>query len=78
MYILFTGTSSETVFGLASDQLYETLGGIIGASDYDAGGVDALQKMKTFYDSCIDTQTIDAQGVQPLLDLIAETGKLPV
>ena len=66
---------STSIFEMTIDRLQLELGGIVSNADY-AGQAIALQKMKTFYDSCMDTTTIDARGVEPLLDLINETGIL--
>ena len=40
----------------------------------DDGGVEALKKMQTLYQSCLDTDTIDERGAEPLIELIAITG----
>ena len=37
--------------------------------------VEAVRKVKALYTSCMDTDTIDNLGAQPLLDLINATGK---
>jgi endothelin-converting enzyme len=36
--------------------------------------VEAVQKMKTLYQSCLDTDTIDSLGAEPLIYLIQATG----
>ena len=41
----------------------------------DDGGVEAVRKVLDFYQSCIDTATIESLGVQPLIQVINETGK---
>ena len=40
----------------------------------DDEDVEAVQKMKTLYQSCLDTDTIDSLGAEPLIDLIHNTG----
>ena len=37
--------------------------------------VEAVQKMKTLYQSCLDTDTIDSLGTEPLIYLIQATGE---
>ncbi len=55
-------------------QNYKELSDILEA-DFNTSGLSSLQKLKTLYDSCMDTATIDSLGVQPLRDLIASTGE---
>ncbi len=55
-------------------QNYKKLSDILEA-DINTSGLSSLQKLKTMYDSCMDTAAIDSLGVQPLLDLIASTGE---
>ena len=38
--------------------------------------VEAIKKMMTLYRSCMDTDTIDERGADPLISLINETGEL--
>ena len=41
----------------------------------DDSGVNAVKKMMTLYRSCMDTDTIDEKGADPLIYLINGTGK---
>ena len=38
------------------------------------GGVEAVQKVLDLYKSCMDTATIESRGIQPLFELINQTG----
>lgn len=40
----------------------------------DDSGVEAVKKMHTLYQSCVDTDTIDEKGAEPIIKLIQETG----
>ena len=44
------------------------------AENGNNGGVEAVQKVLDLYKSCMDTATIESRGVQPLLELINQTG----
>lgn len=37
-------------------------------------GVEAVQKVLDLYKSCMDTTTIESRGIQPLFELINQTG----
>ena len=39
------------------------------------GNVEAVKKMMTLYRSCMDTDTIDERGADPLIYLINVTGE---
>ncbi len=56
------------------DSNYNNLSKILNSSSFDTENLDALKKLKTFFDSCTDTEAIDRRGVQPLLELLNETG----
>ena len=43
--------------------------------DGDDGDVEAVKKMVALYKSCQDTDTIDELGVEPLIQVIQETGQ---
>lgn len=45
------------------------------SSDGEDEDVEAVQKMKTLYQSCLDTDTIDGLGAKPLIELIQITGE---
>ena len=45
------------------------------SSDGEDEDVEAVQKMKTLYQSCLDTDTIDDLGAKPLIELIQITGE---
>ena len=38
--------------------------------------VEAVKKMKTLYQSCMDSDTVEELGAEPLLELIEETGEI--
>lgn len=56
------------------EQNYQQLSDIL-ETNFDPSGLSSMQKLKTVYDSCVDMDSIDRLGVQPLLDLITSTGK---
>ena len=41
----------------------------------DDGNVEAVKKMMALYRSCMDTDTIDERGADPLITLINITGE---
>ena len=57
-----------------AEQNYQTLSDIL-ETNFDDLGLTSMQKLKIVYDSCMDTDTIDSHGIQPILDLIQSTGK---
>ena len=75
MYVyLYIGLNSTSTLDQLFEANFKSLSDIL-QNSFDSGGVAALQKLKTFYDSCMDTDSIDSRGVQPLLALIRETGE---
>lgn len=44
----------------------------------NSGGVEAVQKVLDLYKSCMDTATIESRGIQPLFELINQTGEYDV
>ena len=40
----------------------------------DDNNVEAVKKMLVLYQSCLDTESIERKGAQPLIDLIQQTG----
>ena len=43
-------------------------------SSGDDGDVEAVKKMLVLYQSCLDTDTIDSKGAEPLIELLQATG----
>ncbi len=56
------------------DRNYQGLSTILSNTTFDTENVDALMKLKVFFDSCMNTEEINRRGVQPLLDLLNQTG----
>ena len=42
----------------------------------DDGGVQAVRKVMDLYQSCLDTDQVNALGAEPMLELINRTGEL--
>ena len=42
----------------------------------DSGDIEAVRKAKDLYQSCVDRDSISSYGVEPLLNVITETGKM--
>ncbi len=53
---------------------YQGLSKILSDAAFDTENVDALMKLKVFFDSCMNTEEINRRGAQPLLDLLNQTG----
>ncbi len=56
------------------DWNYQGLSTVLSDAAFDTENVDALMKLKVFFDSCMNTEEINRRGVQPLLDLLNQTG----
>ncbi len=70
----YIGINRTSSLAQVASQNYKELSDILEA-DFNTSGLSSLQKLKTLYNSCMDTATIDSRGVQPLRDLIASTGE---
>ncbi|KAL5491633.1 hypothetical protein EMCRGX_G016962 [Ephydatia muelleri] len=70
--IIPTGYSSYTNFAIRNDLNSVAIKKILeGSTD---GEVEAIRKMRTLYQSCMDTTATESRGVEPLLHLISSTG----
>lgn len=47
-----------------------------GAEDLDSADERILETLRTYYDSCLDEETIEAKGSEPLLDVVDEVVSL--
>ena len=66
------GYSSYTNFAIRNDLNSVAIKKILeGSTD---GEVEAIRKMRTLYQSCMDTTATESRGVEPLLHLISSTG----
>ncbi len=67
-----TGYGRYSAFNQLNDRNQIYLRKILESSE--DSGVEAVEKVKTLYTSCQDTDTIDSRGADPLLDVLKETG----
>lgn len=70
--LLITGYSSYTNFIIRGDMNYVAIKKILEGSE--DGEVEAVRKMRTLYQSCIDTSAVEGRGAGPILHLISSTG----